>query len=243
MPSGMPLSPIRVAVSPVRKGWIALAGLLVGFLSGWHLGSTRADTVSVYRAAPRWTTPRSHGTLHASRGGDSRVPRVDIGARDPYDGEIATNFADKAIGGVADTFHVIKIPEAARTKVGLLSKRCEPLTDAVRALTESEATALRTSAGPGVLIVTDHPSGGLRLRLEWTVASPEKGTELMRRAEAMAAAEQWPVSLRQEGEMVVAEVWTAARAGVTPNDFILAAKLNHMDVGDLLKPRKRRIFA
>eukprot|EP00667_Euglena_gracilis_P017635 EG_transcript_18628 len=220
----------------------ALAGLCVTSL---HATPTAALFVPVAASTPAVVvlTPSRAALRRTARHAGDIKHMVDFGARDPYDGELATNFAEKNIGGAADTMHVVKIPETARAKVGLLAKRCAPLTDDVLAMTEDEANVARASAGPGVIILKATPTGQLRLRVEWTVAGPEAAAELTRLAQAVVDAEQWPVTLRTEGEMVVAETWTEARGGVTLNDFILAAKLNNMEVAHLLKKRKRRIFA
>lgn len=47
-----------------------------------------------------------------------------------------------------------------------------------------------------------------------------------------------PLLLHQGWNNVEVEVWTHARSGLSENDFILAAKIDELDISDLLSKKQ-----
>jgi 4a-hydroxytetrahydrobiopterin dehydratase len=171
--------------------------------------------------------------------GDKVQHMVDIGARDPYAAELATDFGNRQVGGHADTGHNVKIPETS--VLGLAAREITPLPADAKALDEPAANKLKRAAGPGLILEVE--GDALRATQQWTTAGAEQSEELSRRLVALGEELGHPLEVRIEGDRVTGVFWTPAVNGLTENDFILAAKVNNADFKDLLKKRKRRVFA
>ncbi|KAK9832005.1 hypothetical protein WJX81_007888 [Elliptochloris bilobata] len=166
----------------------------------------------------------------------------DIGARDPFEGEVKSNFADKVLGN-ADTAHVIRGPEAMAKLVGLSAKRCVPCEGGkAAALSEPDANRLRNQV-PGWRLEKGI-GGALSLRQEWKVRNFKAGLELFQRIAVVADAEGHHPDLHLHGyDSAYAELFTHSVGGLTENDFIMAAKINALEVADLLPKKKPRFWA
>lgn len=165
----------------------------------------------------------------------------DFGARDPTAGEIGSNFAEKVLGNY-NTEHIIKPPDAIGNIVGLKNKRCVPCEGDVKPLGESDVNKLRLQV-PGWKVRTT-AAGTPCIAYEWKVRSFRAGLDLLNRLGEVAEAEGHHPDLRLEGySNVTAEITTHAAGGLTENDFILAAKINELELGDLLPKAKPKFWA
>jgi 4a-hydroxytetrahydrobiopterin dehydratase len=67
----------------------------------------------------------------------------------------------------------------------------------------------------------------------------KKAIELFRRVGEVAEAEQHHPDLHLEGwNNCTIDLWTHARNGLSENDFIVAAKIDQLDLSDLLSKRQ-----
>jgi 4a-hydroxytetrahydrobiopterin dehydratase len=163
-------------------------------------------------------------------GGD---PLGDFGARDPFPAEIESNFGDKVLGNPG-TDHKILIPSGLA--LSLANKPCTPIPSGQPPMSRQEATTLLRKV-VGWRIVED--DDGLRLQCLWKVKNFTAGIELMKRIAAVAeAAGHHPDLHLEAGNSVRARIWTHSIGGLSLNDFILAAKMDQINISDLI-PRKR----
>ncbi|CAJ1961798.1 unnamed protein product [Sphenostylis stenocarpa] len=76
----------------------------------------------------------------------------------------------------------------------------------------------------------------LKLRRSWKVKTFTKGLEFFRIIADLAEAEGHHPDLHLVGwNNVTIEIWTHSVGGLTQNDFILAAKINELNLHDLLR--------
>lgn len=79
-------------------------------------------------------------------------------------------------------------------------------------------------------------SGLLKLKRSWKVKSFTKGLEMFKLIAEIAEAEGHHPDLHLVGwNNVTIEIWTHAVGGLTENDFILAAKINALDMQTLMR--------
>lgn len=80
--------------------------------------------------------------------------------------------------------------------------------------------------------------GKLKLSRSWKVKSFTKGLEFFQAVASVAEAEGHHPDLHLVGwNNVTIDIWTHAIGGLTENDFILAAKINGLDVTHLLRTK------
>ncbi|EFN53382.1 hypothetical protein CHLNCDRAFT_137157 [Chlorella variabilis] len=196
-------------------------------------------------AAQRRGIAARRGTLQVCAGVDPHVERSlmgeNFGARDPTAGEIGSNFGDKVLGNY-DTEHVIKPPEAMAEIMGLKAKKCVPCEGGAQPLPETEVNRLAKQC-PGWRVVKNR-EGVDCISHEWKVRNFNAGLDLFQRI-AVVAEEQGhhPDLHLTDYRTVTAEMTTHAAKGLTENDFIMAAKINDIDVADLLPKRKPKFWA
>jgi len=134
-------------------------------------------------------------------------------------------------------------PDAIRDITGLRNKKCIPCEGGeIEKLEESEINRLRLQcAGWRVTTNTD---GKECIACEWKVKNFASGLELMKRIGDVAEAEGHHPDLHLTGyNNVMAELTTHAVGGLTINDFIVAAKLNDVEVADLTPKKKQKFWA
>ena len=166
----------------------------------------------------------------------------DFGARDPTAGELGSNFGEKVLGNF-NTEHIIKPPEAIGEITGLKNKKCVPCEgNNVPKLDDAEINRLRLQC-PGWR-VTSTEAGVACLACDWKVKNFVAGLELMQRIGKIAEEEGHHPDLHLTGyNNLTAEVSTHAVNGLTQNDFILAAKINELEISDLMPKRKPKFWA
>jgi len=165
----------------------------------------------------------------------------ELGARDPFEAELASNFCETSLGN-ADTTHVIRIGDKAKTFLGLTSQSCAPLPAGTPPLPAGDVERLRMQV-PG-WAVTQDAEGRDAISREWEVKDFAAGLEVFQRIASVAEAEGHHPDLHLEG-------WNKARAvltthsigGLSENDFILASKINDLDFSDALKKKKAKFWA
>ncbi|GHP03163.1 hypothetical protein PPROV_000191800 [Pycnococcus provasolii] len=205
--------------------------------------------------APRSALPHPRSHARSSQGRSSRhVVRAgdggnidmniggDIGARDPYAAEVESNFASNVLGN-ADTEHIVKPPEKINEIVGLAIRKCVPCEAGAEPLELTEANKMARQAGVG-WAVTEDAEGKLRVRQKYKLRNFEAGLEMMRRVGEIAEAENHhpDLHLEQWNELTV-EIFTHKIGGLHENDFILAAKIEKIDISDLLPKKKQKFWA
>ncbi|KAH0878821.1 hypothetical protein HID58_066215 [Brassica napus] len=125
----------------------------------------------------------------------------------------------------------------ARTFCSLEAKKCVPCNAKdLRAMTEQSAQELLQKVA-GWDMANDN--GTLKLHRSWTVKSFTKGLDFFKRVADIAESEGHHPDLHLVGwNNVKIDIWTHAIGGLTENDFILAAKINQLQVEDLLRKKK-----
>jgi 4a-hydroxytetrahydrobiopterin dehydratase len=186
------------------------------------------------------------GSLRCYAGLDPGAERAlvgeDFGARDPFAGEIESNFGEKVLGN-SDTEHIIKPPEAIRDITGLRNKKCVPCEGGnIEKLEEGEINRLRLQC-PGWK-VSKTAQGVECISCDWKVKNFASGLELMTRLGKVADEEGHHPDLHLTGyNNIRAELSTHAVGRLTINDFILAAKLNDLELSDLMPKKKAKFWA
>ena len=200
-------------------------------------GAPRRGAGAACRAGAPAGTPEGFGGAVPS-GGDGLG---ELGARDPFEAELASNFCETSLGN-ADTTHVIRIGDKAKTFLGLTSQSCAPLPAGTPPLPAGDVERLRMQV-PG-WAVTQDAEGRDAISREWEVKDFAAGLEVFQRIASVAEAEGHHPDLHLEG-------WNKARAvltthsigGLSENDFILASKINDLDFSDALKKKKAKFWA
>ncbi|KAF5191358.1 Pterin-4-alpha-carbinolamine dehydratase 2 protein [Thalictrum thalictroides] len=120
------------------------------------------------------------------------------------------------------------------TEKDLSIKKCVPCDSKdIRPMTEEAAHSL-TPKVPGWDLVKDGDI--LKLNRSWKVKSFTKGLDLFQVIAEVAEAEGHHPDLHLVGwNNVKIEIWTHSVSGLTENDFILASKINALDVQHLLR--------
>ncbi|KXZ55031.1 hypothetical protein GPECTOR_3g192 [Gonium pectorale] len=165
-----------------------------------------------------------------------------FGARDPFAGEIATNFGENVLGNY-NTEHIIKPPDTIKRVLGLTSRRCQDNVSALAVLSEADRELLRNQV-PGWKIASGS-SGAACIQQSWKLTDEAAAEQMAARLSKVAADEGHADSLNlaRVGSEVVAQLCTKSLGGLTENDFIVAAKINELNVSDLLPKRKQRFWA
>eukprot|EP00268_Persea_americana_P043196 TRINITY_DN4335_c1_g1_i7.p1 TRINITY_DN4335_c1_g1~~TRINITY_DN4335_c1_g1_i7.p1 ORF type:complete len:188 (-),score=30.58 TRINITY_DN4335_c1_g1_i7:221-784(-) len=116
----------------------------------------------------------------------------------------------------------------------LLTKKCVPCNSKdIQPMTEQSANELITKV-PGWNLSSE--GGTLKLQRSWKVKSFMKGLEMFKVVADVAEAEGHHPDLHLVGwNNVKIEIWTHSVGGLTENDFILAAKINSLDLDHLLR--------
>ena len=161
-----------------------------------------------------------------------------MGARDAYGAEIESNFADKVLGH-ADSLHIIKLPEGAGGIFGLAAKTCEPATASTPALTSEERGPLMKQV-VGWKEVLD-AEGRNALQFTWDVRDEAAGQMLVDRIRPLMDEQNHHGELAAAGTTVSCTFTTHSINDLSVNDFIMAAKVNLLEVADL-KPKKKQKF-
>ncbi|XP_038708709.1 pterin-4-alpha-carbinolamine dehydratase 2, mitochondrial-like [Tripterygium wilfordii] len=118
----------------------------------------------------------------------------------------------------------------------LSMKKCVPCNSKdLRPITEEIANELIPRVAGWNLV---NENGTLKLHRSWKVKSFCKGLELFKLVGDVAEAEGHHPDLHLVGwNNVKIEIWTYAAGGLTENDFILAAKINGLDLHELLRKK------
>ncbi|MCO5555001.1 hypothetical protein L7F22_008540 [Adiantum nelumboides] len=162
----------------------------------------------------------------------ARAAGAELGARDPFPEEIASNFADKVLG-YGDTEHVILIPNAPT--LSLAQRSCVlPVPPGTPPFSLDEAKALLRKIVGWRLV---EEQSGLKLQCEWKLKDHTAGLELLRRLLEVTDAEGRSLELNLDEQTYIlrAELWTESIGGLCENDFILAAKIDQVKASDLIK--------
>ncbi|CAH8332557.1 unnamed protein product [Eruca vesicaria subsp. sativa] len=119
----------------------------------------------------------------------------------------------------------------------LTAKKCVPCNAKdLRPMTEQSAQELLQKVS-GWDMANDN--GTLKLHRSWVVKSFTKGLDFFKRVADIAESEGHHPDLHLVGwNNVKIDIWTHAIGGLTENDFILAAKINELQVEDLLRKKK-----
>ncbi|XP_074272452.1 pterin-4-alpha-carbinolamine dehydratase 2, mitochondrial-like [Silene latifolia] len=125
------------------------------------------------------------------------------------------------------------------TATELASKKCVPCnTKDLRPMSEELANKLITKVPEWKLV---NEGEKLKLSRSWKVKTFVKGLEFLQAIADVAETEGHHPDLHLVGwNNVTIEIWTHSVGGLTENDFILAAKIDNLDLAHLLriKPAK-----
>uniref|UniRef100_A0A7S3E200 4a-hydroxytetrahydrobiopterin dehydratase n=1 Tax=Chloropicon laureae TaxID=464258 RepID=A0A7S3E200_9CHLO len=212
---------------------------------GHICAAARGVSVSTAKVTPRALLLGERRHLVSTKAGNtdgmSLQDKVE-GARNPYEGEIATNFTDTSLGN-PDTEHIMKPPDAIKDLVGLSKKKCIPCEGKdVKPLTIEEADLLRKQCAGWKVVKGEDDK--LRINCDWKFKNFVKSLEFFQRIAEVAEAEGHHPDLHLVGwNKVTVELWTHSVGGLTENDFILAAKINEIETSDLAPKKKQRFWA
>ena len=133
-------------------------------------------------------------------------------------------------------------PAGLEKLVGLHTKSVTPAA-AAALLSVPDAVRLRQQVAGWRL--ADDGTTPASLSRTWTAKDGAAATALLERLTATAAAEGHAVAKADVvgGTTVAVDLATPAVGGLTEADFIVAAKLNAVDVADLAAPKKARFWA
>eukprot|EP01025_Chloroclados_australasicus_P051809 TRINITY_DN6037_c1_g1_i1.p1 TRINITY_DN6037_c1_g1~~TRINITY_DN6037_c1_g1_i1.p1 ORF type:complete len:214 (-),score=29.44 TRINITY_DN6037_c1_g1_i1:246-887(-) len=163
----------------------------------------------------------------------------DFGARDPFVGELATGFGEKPLGNM-NTEHIIKPPEQMKEYMGLLARKCSELE--FTKLNEKDVVRLRNQV-PGWRVVS--LDGLDAIEQEWKCADFKRVIQLVYRfGSIMEFEHHFPYKiLINNDSSVLYQLSSKEVGGLSERDFVVAAKLNGLNVDDLLTPKKARFWA
>jgi 4a-hydroxytetrahydrobiopterin dehydratase len=162
----------------------------------------------------------------------------DFGARDPTAGELESNFNAKCLGE-ADTEHFNKIPEGMEEFTALHTRSCVALSSEDSPCEERQALVYQKQVMDWKIRVVD---GHEVLRREYRTEDTNKAEEVITRFTSVAEAEGKTIDTFIEGPGVRVEIYSKAVGGLHANDFILAAKLDQVDVTDVVIKKKPQTF-
>jgi 4a-hydroxytetrahydrobiopterin dehydratase len=162
----------------------------------------------------------------------------DIGARDATAGEIESNFNAKSIGE-ADTEHMNKVPEGLEQFTALELRSCVVLDADAAPVEERLKLVYQKQVLDWKIRVVD---GHEVLRREFRTENAEKAKEVINRLETVAGCEGQKVDSYIEGPGVRIELWSRAVNGLHANDFVMAAKLDKLDLSDVTIKKKPQTF-
>jgi 4a-hydroxytetrahydrobiopterin dehydratase len=162
----------------------------------------------------------------------------DFGARDPTAGELESNFNAKCLGE-ADTEHFNKIPEGMEEFTALHTRSCVALSSDDSPCEERQALVYQKQVMDWKIRVVD---GHEVLRREYRTEDTNKAEEVITRFTSVAEAEGKTIDTFIEGPGVRVEIYSKAVGGLHANDFILAAKLDQVDVTDVVIKKKPQTF-
>eukprot|EP00892_Ulva_mutabilis_P009123 jgi/Ulvmu1/6583/UM003_0220.1 len=187
------------------------------------------------------TRPRARQTLHPVRNDTGKnIERAflgeDFGARDATAGEVETNFSEKNIWNW-DTEHLIRAPDAIGTLVGLGAKTCaetpaDPVDEKTRELLRQQVPGWRVVEVDGL---------GAGIRRDWSAQGPQEAKQLEERFQTVASEEGHPIKVTCVASQAFAVL--PVDGELSRRDFVLAAKLNSLDVSDLEKKKAAKYWA
>lgn len=221
----LPSSPLRLAAPrapAARKATGAVA-----------LPAKTARGASLVRRADNLINGNVSGSAEsvAGLGGD-------IGARDATAAEIESGFNAKSIGE-ADTEHILKVPEGIRDMTELHKRSCVSLDGTEGQLEEAQKLVYQKQVADWKIRKVD---GHEVLRREYRTANKEDAQEVINRLSTVAECENKKVDSYVEGPGVRIEIWSKAVNGLHVNDFILAAKIDKLDLSDKVVKKPPNVF-
>ena len=161
----------------------------------------------------------------------------DIGARDPFAAELASNFGERVLGN-PDTEHEILIPNIRKLdRNSLMNQQCSA-EGAAKAVNGEEAEVLLKQLNLANVKSWTPSESGDALERTWPGRTPDACAEMAARFEALATEQGHPLagySIDEDTNSLTVRVSTPALGGTSFNDFVLAAKAEELDVSDLLK--------
>ena len=162
----------------------------------------------------------------------------EFGARDPTSTELQFGFSERVLY-LPDTDHIRMMPSASRKYLGLATKRCEPPHADAASLSFRDAELLRKQVLDWKLT---EEGASLCLCRAWSARDAECAAALASRLTELAGEEGYADGLACSGDReVTATLRRPGGGGVTECDFVLAAKLDSLDLSDLVVARPKRV--
>jgi len=190
-------------------------------------------------------TSRSLVVMMNGEGGASRSEEDlaglggDFGARDATAGEIESQFNSKSLGE-ADTEHIVQVPRGVAEFTALAKRDCAALVEGDVLVEEVQKLVYAKQVMDWKIRVVD---GHEVLRREWsTGGDKDKAAEVVTRLTTIAECEGQTVESFIEGPGVRVELFTRALNGLHLNDFIMAAKMDKLDLTDVTIKKKPNIY-
>ncbi len=162
----------------------------------------------------------------------------DFGARDATAQELESGFNEKSLGNY-DTDHVVKIPTGIEDVTDLSRRSCVVLDASDAPCEEKLKLVYQKQVIDWKIRVVD---GHEVLRREFRTEGKEKAKELVTRLETVAECEGQRLDCHVEGPGARVEIYSRAVNGLHQNDFIMAAKLDKLDLSDVVVKKKPTTF-
>ena len=205
----------------------------------------RADVRMRLAAPPRRLRPRvaTRALGNEQQGTNRQMEDLaglggDFGARDATAQELESGFNEKSLGNY-DTDHVVKIPTGIEDVTDLSRRSCVVLDASDAPCDEKLKLVYQKQVIDWKIRVVD---GHEVLRREFRTEGKEKAKELVTRLETVAECEGQRLDCFVEGPGARVEIYSRAVNGLHQNDFIMAAKLDKLDLSDVVVKKKPTTF-
>mmetsp|Transcript_29384 Transcript_29384/g.72735 ORF Transcript_29384/g.72735 Transcript_29384/m.72735 type:complete len:249 (-) Transcript_29384:68-814(-) len=163
----------------------------------------------------------------------------DIGARDATAGELESNFNSKSIGE-ADTEHMNKVPTQVEAMLALRNRNCCGNEDVTEVIPEKQCIVYSKQVLDWK--IRKNEDGHEVLRREWRTADKELAAQVVSRVSAVCESEGQRVDTWVEGPGLRVELTTRKVKGLHVNNFIMAAKIEQLDMSDIVIKKKPNVF-
>uniref|UniRef100_A0A7S0RTL0 4a-hydroxytetrahydrobiopterin dehydratase n=1 Tax=Pyramimonas obovata TaxID=1411642 RepID=A0A7S0RTL0_9CHLO len=219
---------------------VAKPKLVVGSKAIAARGPSRA-TLNVTSAYSSQTAARRSIICHAGHEGGAGIDNraSDWGSRDATASEIESGFNETCLGH-ADTEHIVGLPKhAAASKLFTLDNRDCTKEKGKELLNEGQNLVYLKQLGDWKIVPGPDAEAVPRLRREIKAKTFMDALAIFERIAPLAEQQDHHPDLHVERwNNVSIEVYTHSAGGITENDFIVAAKIDKLDISDLIPPKK-----
>jgi 4a-hydroxytetrahydrobiopterin dehydratase len=146
-----------------------------------------------------------------------------------------------------DTAHIIKIPDKSKSLMGVNAQPIKLDAD-LTLLTAKEIDLLKNQV-PGWRVVSSADNKPIAIAQEWKGSSSAAAAEIAKRLGSVLTSEEKGMAssslagIKVQGDAVEVRLATQPLGGLTLNDFILASRMNDVNVKDLAAKKRIKYWA